>query len=76
MKNKYLKRAHISERKFRELLKFFVEDFTVTQIAKFIGLTRTNSHNIIQKIRHRIYDLCLKENPLFVGDVEADESYF
>ena len=69
MKNKYLKRAHINERKFRELLKFFAEDFTVTQIAKFIGLTRVNTHNIIQKIRHRIHELSLKENPLFSGDV-------
>ena len=49
MKNKYLKRAHISERKFREFLKFFVEDFTVIQIAKFIDLTRANIYNIIQK---------------------------
>ena len=44
MKNKYLKRAHISERKLRELLKFFAEDFTVTQIAKFIALTRDNTY--------------------------------
>ena len=76
MKNKYLKRAHINERKFRELLKFFAEDFTVTQIAKFIGLTRANTHNIFQKVRHIIHELSLKENPLFVGDVEVDESYF
>ena len=76
MKNKYLKRSHISERKFRELLKFFAEDFTVTQIAKFIGLIRAYTHNIIQKIRHRIHELSLKENPLFVGDVEVDESCF
>ena len=76
MKNKYLKRAHINERKFRELLKFFGEDFTVTQIAKFIGLTRANTHNIIQKIRDRIHELSLKENPLFSGDIEADESCF
>ena len=60
MKNKYLKRAHISEIKFRELLKFFTEDFTVTQITKFIGLTRANTHNIIQKIRHIIHELYLK----------------
>ena len=39
MKNKYLKRAHINEIKFRELLKFFAEDFTVTQIAKLIACT-------------------------------------
>ena len=34
MKNKYINRAHISEIKFREILKFFAADFTVSQIAK------------------------------------------
>ena len=63
MKSKYLKRAHINEIKFRELL-------------KFIGLIRAYSHNIIQKIRHRIHEFSLKENPLFGGDVEADKLYY
>ena len=76
MKNKYLKQAHINKRKFRELLKFFAEGLTITKISKFTGLTRANTHDIIQKIRHRIHELSLKENPLFSGDVETDESYF
>ena len=33
MKNRYLKGAHISEKKVRELLKLFSEDLTATQIA-------------------------------------------
>jgi hypothetical protein len=31
VKNKYINRSHISEKKFREILKSFVKDFTVTE---------------------------------------------
>ena len=76
MQNKYIKRAHIDEKKFREILKFFAEDLTTTQIAKFTAITRTNISNILQKIHYRIYDLSLKENLLLSADIECDESYF
>ena len=76
MKKKYVNRAHITEIKFREVLKFFAADFTVSQIAKSTLLNRGSIHRIIKKIRYRIYELSLKENPLLSGDIEADESYF
>ena len=76
MKNKYLKRAHINEKKFREILKFFAEDFTCVQIANLSKVNRSNIDKIIQKIRYRIYELCLKVNPLLEGNIECDESYF
>ena len=43
MKNKYLKRAHISERKFREVLKYFTADLTVSEIAKLSCINRRTS---------------------------------
>ena len=67
MKNKYVKRAHISERKFREVLKYFTEDLTVSKIARLACLNRNTMINIVQKIRIRIYELYLKENPLLKG---------
>ena len=76
MKNKYIKQAHISENKFREVLKFFAEDFTVTQISKLTCISRFNINKLIQKIRHRVYLLATSENPLLKADIEADESYF
>ena len=76
MRNKYIKRAKISERKFREVLKFFAEDLTVTQMSNLCRITRANTHYIISKIRHRIYEINKEENPLFRGQIEADESYF
>ena len=59
MKNKYLKRAHISERKFREILKYFTEDLTVSKIARLACLNRNTMINIVQKIRIRIYEFSL-----------------
>ena len=76
MKNKYLNRTKISERKFREILKFFMEDLTVSKITRLACLNRNTMINIVQKIRIRIYELSLKENPLLKGIIEADESYF
>ena len=69
-------RAHITERKFREILKFFAEDFSVTQISHLTNISRVTINGIIQRIRQRIYTLCCQDNPLLCGDIEADESYF
>ena len=55
MKNKYIKRAHIRERKFREVLKYFTEYFTSVQIVNLSKVNRSNIDKIIQKIRYRIY---------------------
>ena len=76
MQNKYIKRAHISEKRFREMLKIFAEDLSLTQMSNFSSLSRVTINRIIQKIRLRIYKLSLKENPLLSGDIECDESYF
>ena len=76
MKNKYLNHSKISERKFREILKYFMENLTVSKIARLACLNRNTMINIAQKIRIRIYELSLKENPLLKGIIEADESYF
>lgn len=76
MKNKYIFRAHISERKFREILKFFAEDFSITQISHLTNVSRVTINSIIQRIRQRIYSLSCEENPLLLGDIEIDESYF
>ena len=76
MKNKYIKRTKITERKFREVLKYFAEDFTVTQMSNLTGISRVKLSNLIKKIRCRIYILSKEANPLFSGEIEADESYF
>jgi len=42
IKNKYIKRSHISEKKFREILKLFVKDFTVTETANLTKISRVS----------------------------------
>ena len=76
MRNKYIKRAKISERKFREVLKFFAEDLTVSKISNLSKVSRYNINSLIQKMRRRIYELSINSNPFFIGEIEVDESYF
>ena len=39
-KNKYLKMTHISERKFREIVRGFAADLTAQDVADLIGISR------------------------------------
>ena len=76
MKNKYIKVAHISEEKFREIIKYFSSDLTATQIAKLTGLSRQTINTYLFTIRLRILELSeIKTNKL-TGQIEVDESYF
>ena len=75
MKNKYIKVAHISESKFREIVKYFSEDLTATQISNLTGLNRNTINRYLKLIRERIVRICENDSP-FSGEVEVDESYF
>jgi len=75
MKNRYLKRAHISERKFKKILKCFCLDFSVTQTSQITGIGRKTVNRVFNQIRYRILKLTEKEGKLS-GEVEIDESYF
>jgi transposase len=58
MKNKYLKGAHLSERKFKEILRLFAEDLTATQIASISGVSRVTVNSYLKKIRQQIARHC------------------
>lgn len=75
MKNKYIKRSKISEAKFRQILRYFTDDFDTTQNSKLTGISRRTLSDIYQKLRLRILDLTEQEEALS-GEIEADESYF
>ena len=75
VKNKYIKHAHISERKFKEILKCFCIDLTATQSSNLIGINRNTINKYYSKFRVRIVDLCNIDSP-FAGEIEVDESYF
>ena len=43
-KNKYVKNSHLSERKFRELLRLFCADVTALSAASPTGLNRNTAN--------------------------------
>lgn len=63
MKNRYLKGAHLSERKVRELIKLFSEDLTATQIANITGISRITVNAYFKLIRTHISKFCEERNP-------------
>lgn len=75
MKNKYLKRSHISEYKFRLILKYFSMDFPATETAELVNINRKTVNRIYWKLRRRILILTCAESEL-EGEIEVDESYF
>ena len=48
MKNKYIVRSRISEKKFREILKYFTEDIETTKIANLTGISRISINKILK----------------------------
>ena len=64
MKNRYLKGAHLSERKVRELMKLFCEDLTATQIANITGISRITVNAYFKLLRTHIAKFCEEKNPL------------
>ena len=75
MQNKYIKRSHISEKKFREILKYFCCDETSNKTAIYTNISRNTVNKIFDKIRKRIFSLSVnltKDS----GEFELDESYF
>jgi transposase len=73
--NRYYRRAKISERKVRQVVRYFALDFTAADVAKLTKLTRKSVTTIFLKLRVRIAEECARQSP-FGGEVEVDESYF
>lgn len=67
--------THISERKFREILRGFAEDLTAQKVATLVSISRNTINKIYKKIRIRILQMSV-QNTSFSGEVELDESYF
>jgi transposase len=74
MKNRYLKGAHISERKVRELLKLFCDDLTATQIATITGISRITINAYLKMIRTHIAHHCEERLPMTDRSLIASSS--
>jgi len=75
MKNKYVIRSYISEKKFIEVIYLFSEDLSVTQISHLTKISRPSINKYLTTIRFRIFEYCQDQSPL-KGEIEVDESYF
>ncbi len=73
--NRYYRRSKISERKMRQIIKYFALDLTASKTAEVVAVTRPSVSRIFVKIRRRIAEECERASP-FGGTVEVDESYF
>ena len=74
--NRYHRRSKISERKTRQIIKYFALDLTAQKTALLTNLTRKSVGEIYLKIRHRIAQECQRASPFGTCEIEVDESYF
>ena len=75
MKNKYIIRSRISQKKFREILKYFAEDIEASKISNLTEISEVTLCKIFREIRALMSKECEKISK-FSGEIEIDESYF
>ena len=75
LKNRYYKCSKISERKFREIIRYFARDLTASDTSRLSSISIRSINNIYLKLRKRIVQECKQQAPLN-GIIEVDESYF
>lgn len=74
-KNRFYHGSKLSEKKFREILRYFALDFTAADTARLSGVSIRSINDLYLLLRHRIYQHCQTQSP-FSGVVECDEAYF
>ncbi|MDD2450579.1 MAG: IS1595 family transposase [Sulfurovum sp.] len=74
-KNKYVNSSHISEAKFREIIRYFSEDLNATQISNLTKISRPTINKYLKAIRIRIAEYCTLDSP-FSKPEEMIENYF
>lgn len=75
MKNKYIYRAHISERQFRHILRCFCVDYTANITAQETGVSRITVNHLFELFRIHIKEL-VDQKSYLSGEIEVDECYF
>jgi transposase-like protein len=74
--NRYYRCAKISERKTRQIIKYFALDLTADKTARLTELTHQSVNRIYLKIRNRVAEQCERASPFVSCQIEVDESYF
>jgi len=73
--NKYYRHSHISEAKFRELIKCFSLDLNAYETSKITNISHVTCKKIFHKLRVYIVKNLIS-NDKSLGEFELDESYF
>ena len=73
MKNKYIIRSRISQKKFREILKYFAQDIEATKIANLTGISRISINKILKSIRVLMSKECEKISK-FSGEISSSQA--
>ena len=76
MTNKYIFHSRISEKKFREIIRYFSPGIEATKIAALTGISRPAINRILKAVRQKIAEFCESESLFESGEVEIDERYF
>ena len=74
-RNRYVSRSHISEAKFREIVRLFALDLEATKVAQLAHVSRRTINRFFHAFRLRMARECEQHAPIR-GTVEIDESYF
>ena len=74
-KNKYYNRSHISEAKFRQLIKCFAMDLNAYETSQITNISHVSCKKIFNKLRIYIIKNMLNDD-ISQGEFELDESYF
>ncbi len=74
--NRYYRCAKISERKTRQIIKYFALDLTANKTAQLTALAHQSVNRIYLKIRNRIAEECERASPFRACEIEVDESDF
>ena len=74
-KNRCFRRSHLSEDKFRVIIRSLALDFPASKIAELSDVSRPTINKLLLKLRIRVAQVCDASSP-FSGEVEVDESYF
>ena len=73
IKNKYIIRSRISQKKFREILKYFAEDIEASKIANLTGIFRISINKILKSIRVLMSQECEKISK-FSGEISSSQA--
>ena len=73
MKNKYIVRSRISEKKFREILKHFAEDIEASKISNLTKISEVSLCRIFREIRVIMAKECEKISK-FSGEISSSQA--